>query len=219
MQAIARLPGSGLGGDLICLTSAQRRCRCNSWLGCVQTLFGQSRQKLDGEEWITTGLFVHQLRQWPGACRFTMQSIDNQPSNIVQQEGPEHDFVQLGVGVADRRERPEKRMVGADFIIPVGSHEQQASNFRVRDQVPEQVKRRSVDPLQIVQEKGEQVLLARECSEEAAEYRLKTILGILGRKIWNWRLLSNNKFQFRNQIYNELAVRADRLAQGFAPPA
>jgi hypothetical protein len=49
----------------------------------------------------------------------------------------------------------------------------------------EQLERRAIQPLQIVQEQRERVLLAREHAEEAPEYHLEAVLGLLRRQVWN----------------------------------
>jgi hypothetical protein len=73
--------------------------------------------------------------------------------------------------------------------------------------------------LQIVEEQGERVFLAREHAEEAPENHLKAILGVLWWKFWNRRLFPDHEFQLGNQVDDELAVGPQRLAQGVPPPA
>jgi len=56
-------------------------------------------------------------------------------------------------------------------------------HLRVRDQVLEQVERRAIQPLQIVKEQRERVLLACEHTEEAPKYHLEAVLGLLRRQV------------------------------------
>src|SRR5882762_2132108 len=93
------------------------------------------------------------------------------------------------------------------------------SHLGMRDQVLEEVERRCVQPLQIVQKQGERVLFPREYAEEAPEDHLEPALRILRWQPRDRWLLSDHERQFRNEVHDQLAVRAQRFAQGFPPPA
>ena len=129
----------------------------------------------------------------------------------------------LASGLADRLERPQERVRGADLVVPVGPDQQQVPHLRVRDQVLEEVERRCIQPLQIVEEQRERVLLAREHAEEAPEHHLEAVLRILRRQVRDRRLFPDHELQLGNEVDDELTVRAQRLAQsspatGRAPP-
>ena len=83
----------------------------------------------------------------------------------------------------------------------------------------DEFERRCIQPLQIIQEQREWVFLAREHAEKAPENHLKAILGVLRRQVRDWRLRSDNELQLRNEVDDELTVRAQRLAQRVPPPA
>src|SRR6202163_620493 len=83
----------------------------------------------------------------------------------------------------------------------------------------DKVERSCIQPLQIIEEQRERVLLAREHAEEAPEDHLEAILGVLRRQVRDRRLGSENELQLGNEVADELAVRAQRLAQGVPPPA
>src|SRR5271170_3914895 len=81
----------------------------------------------------------------------------------------------------------------------------------------EQVERRAIQPLQIVKEQRERLLLMREYAKETPEYILEAVFGIVRRQVWNRRLLSNDELEFRNEVHDELTIRAERLAEGIPP--
>ena len=72
-------------------------------------------------------------------------------------------------GVANRLQRPQKRVRGADLVVSIGPDQKQVPHLRVRDQVLEEVERRCIKPLQIVEEQRERMLLPREYAEKAPE--------------------------------------------------
>src|SRR5208282_6650671 len=97
------------------------------------------REELDREERIAAGLIVHQLHQGPRALWLAMQGIGDELADIVEPEGCQHDLMHPRISLADRLERPQKRVRGADLVVPVGPDQQQVPYLRVRDQVLEEV--------------------------------------------------------------------------------
>ena len=88
----------------------------------------------------------------------------------------------------------------------------------MRQQVLHQIQRGGVEPLQIVEEKGER-MLTRECADESTEYQLEAALRILRRKFRDRLLLADDELQFGDEIHHELAIRTERRADGIAPTA
>ncbi|MGC2786900.1 MAG: hypothetical protein WA397_24340, partial [Roseiarcus sp.] len=148
-----------------------------------------------------------------------MQGVGDEPAKIVEPERGQHDLLDPCSGVADRLERPHQRVRGADLVVAVGADQQQAPHLGMCDQMLDEVECPRIQPLQIVEEQRERMVLAREQAEEAPENHLKAILGVLRRQVRDWRLRSDNELELGNEVDDELAVRAQRLAQGVPPPA
>jgi hypothetical protein len=85
--------------------------------------------------------------------------------------------------------------------------------------VLEEVERRCIEPLQIVEEQRERVLLPREYAEKPPENHLEAVLRVLRRQVRNRWLASDHKLQRGNEVDDKLTVRAQRLPQGVPPPA
>jgi len=136
---------------------------------------------------------------------------------LRRDEGCQHDLLEPRPGLADRLKRPHQRVCGADFVVPVGPDQQQAPYLRVRGEVRDQVERRCIQPCRSSRNR------ASGCSFRAntPRKRLKTIwkrfLRLLRRQVRDRRLLSDHEFQLRNEVHDELTVRAQHFAQG-APP-
>ncbi len=184
-----------------------------------QTLFGQRREELDREERIAAGLLLHELRQGPRLLRLAMQGIGDEPAHIVEPERRQHDLLDTRAGRADRLQRPQQRVRGTDLVVAVGPDQQQVPHLRVRDHVLEEVERRRIQPLQVVEEQRQRVLRPREDAEEAPENHLEPVLRVLRRHVRDRRLCSDHQLQLGDEVDDELTVRAQRLAQGGPPPA
>ena len=184
-----------------------------------QPLFGQGREELDRKERIAAGLLLHQLRQGPRVLRLAMQRVGDEPADIVEPERRQHDLLHPRSGLADRLQRPQQRVRGTDLVVSIGPDQQQVPHLRVRDQVLEEVERRRIQPLQIVKEQRERVLLPCEYAEEPPEHHLEAVLRFLRWQVRDRRLFSDHQLQLGNEAHDELTVRAQRLAQGVPPPA
>src|SRR6202043_80714 len=117
-------------------------------------LVGQRDKKLDREERIAAGLLLPKLRQWPRTLRLTAERVGDEPSNIVEPEGRQHDLVGPRINRADHLPRPQKRVRRADLVVPVGPDQQQVPHLWMRDQMLEEAERCSIQPLQIIEKQG-----------------------------------------------------------------
>ncbi len=87
-------------------------------------------------------------------------------------------------------------MSGANFVVPVCADQQHVLHVGLRQQILDQVQRRRIQPLQIVEEQGKRVFRAREYTDESAKYLLKPVLCVPRGKLGNGRLLPDDEFQF-----------------------
>ena len=92
------------------------------------------------------------------------------------------------IGNADRIESPQERVRGANLVVPVGADQQQVPHLRMRNQMLKEVEGCCIQPLQIIEEECERMLLAREHPEEAPEHHLEAVLRILRRQVGDRRL-------------------------------
>ena len=98
-------------------------------------------------------------------------------------------------------------MGGIDFVVPVGADQHQVLHIRPGQQILEQIERRRVEPLQIVEEQGQRMFRPREYADESPEHQLEAALRVLWRKLRDRRLFSDDELQFGDQIHHELSVR------------
>src|SRR6202011_2388509 len=89
----------------------------------------------------------------------------------------------------------------------------------VRHQMLEEVERCGIQPLLIIEEQRERVLLAREYREEPLQHHLEPVLRVLRRQVRDRWLFPNHELQLGNEVDDELTVRAQRLTERVAPTA
>ena len=108
-------------------------------------------------------------------------------------------------------------MGGRDLVVPVRADEQEVPHIALDHQVLEQVKRRDIEPLQIVQEQGERMLGPSEDSEKPSEHELEAALRVLWRQFRDHGLVADDDLQVGDEIHHELAVRSERLMERLSP--
>jgi len=81
-------------------------------------------------------------------------------------------------------------------------------------QIFQQVERRRVEPLQVIEEERQGMFRPGENADELPETHLEAPLRVMRRKLEDRRRFSNDELHFRNEIHNQTCVRSQRLAQG-----
>src|SRR5579863_5955969 len=98
-------------------------------------------------------------------------------------------------------------MRGIDLVVPISADYHQVPQIRSSQQILQQVERRGAEPLQVVEEQGERMLRPGEYADKPCEHQLEAPLRVLGLKLRDGGLLSDDKFQFRNEIHYQQPVR------------
>ena len=71
--------------------------------------------------------------------------------------------------MSDRFKLAYQRMVGIDLVVPVGTDQQQMTHRFLGQQIFEQIERRRIQPLQIIEEQDERMFGSREHADELPE--------------------------------------------------
>src|SRR5262245_26730407 len=108
-------------------------------------------------------------------------------------------------------------MSGIDLIVPVSADQDQVPEIGPGQQVLEQVERRRVEPLQVVEEQRQRMFRARKNADETPKHELEAALRLLRRKIGNRGLVPYDELEFGDEVDDELAVLIQRLQKGVAP--
>ncbi len=122
-----------------------------------------------------------------------MHRIGDEPADIVEPERRQYDLMHPYIDRADRLQRAQQRVRWTDLVVPVGADQQQVPHFRVCDQVLEEIERCCIQPLQVIEEQRERVLLARELPEEAPENHLEAVLRVPRRQVGDRWLFPNHE--------------------------
>src|SRR5262245_66613391 len=104
-------------------------------------------------------------------------------------EWSEQDFLQERVALANRRERPHQRMCLRDLVVPVRTDEEQVLAFWLNENVFQELERRSVEPLEIVEKQRQRMLGAREHTDQPPEGAQHAGSRLSGWNFRNGRLL------------------------------
>ena len=89
--------------------------------------------------------------------------------------------------------------------------------IRLCQQVLEEIERRSVQPLQVVEEQRQRMLRSGEDAEQAPEHQLEPALCVLRWQLRRRRLRADEEFEIGEQRHHERAVQAKRCGKRGAP--
>src|SRR4051794_10008174 len=93
------------------------------------------------------------------------------------------------------------------------------ADFAIEDQSLKQFEGSGIGPLKVIEKESERVFRPRKDVDEPVEDQVKAILVLVGGKIWNCRLLTNDEGQFWDEVDDELTAPSERIGQRLSPPA
>ena len=181
------------------------------------SLFRERRNEPIGEERIATCFLMHQLRERRDPLCLAAKSIRDQLSEMFSGEGGKRELHHLPTGSLDRLELLLERMRRRDFVVPVRADQHQVRHAGWSQQIFEEIERRRVEPLQIVEEECQRMVPLGEYADEPPEHHLETPSRVLRRELGNRRLLSDDDLKLRDQVDHEPPIRAQRLRQSVTP--
>ena len=141
-----------------------------------QSLFGERRNELNGEERIAAGLLVHQLRERRGALRLAAKRIRDQLPEMLTGERRKRDLRTLPPAVLIASSLRISGWAAVDFVVAIGADQHQVLHIRLGQQILEQIERRRVEPLQVVEEQRQRMFRPGEDADEPPEHQLETAL-------------------------------------------
>jgi hypothetical protein len=162
---------------------------------------------------------VHQLHERCGARGFAAKSVRNQLPEMFMGEGQERDLRDLSARGLDGVELAHQRMGGSDFVVAIGTDQHEVLQIRPGQQIFQQIERRRVEPLQIIEEERQWMVRPGEDADKAPENQLEMPLRVLWRKLRDRRLFSNDELQLGDDVDHEPSVRAQRVQKGGTPTA
>ena len=139
-----------------------------------QTFLGERRHELNDEERIASRLLVHQLGQFGGMFDFAAQRIRNELAHVFSGKRLKPDLRYERACGADCVKSVRQRVRGSDLVVAIGADHQQVLQIRPGQQILQEVERRRVDPLQVVEEERQWMLRPGEHADKSAKHQLET---------------------------------------------
>src|SRR3984885_13663583 len=160
---------------------------------------------------------MHQPRERRGALRFAAKSFRNQLLQMFRGEGSERDLHNLAASHLDRLELLPQRMGRSDLVGAIGTNQHEMPQTRPRQQILQQIERRRVEPLQVVEKERQRMLRPGKYTDKPPKCQLETPARVVGRQIRKRRLVSDDELEFGNELDDEPSVRAKGVAERVTP--
>src|SRR5262245_11788982 len=132
-------------------------------------------------------------------------------------ERPKRDLLYVSGSALDRFKLAHERMLCSDFVVAVSADEEKIAQIGSAQHVFQEVERRRVEPLQIIEKQRERMLRASEDADELAKHHLKAPLRVLRWKLRDRRRLADDELHFRNETDDQSCVWSQRLLERVAP--
>src|SRR5580704_8936265 len=105
----------------------------------------------------------------------------------------------------------------ADFVVPVGADDQEVFNIGMTEEMFDEAESRDIQPLKVIEKKGQRMFFLSKDAKEPSEHRLKPVLRFLRRELWNARLSTDDQFKLGDKVGDELPVRPDSFPDLLLP--
>src|SRR5262245_48043080 len=173
-------------------------------------------KKLDYEERIAVSLLIDEPRERIGLLRLATERVRDKASQFFRRQRTELDVLNPS-GCPDRLQLAHERMRCSDLVGAEGANEKEMTEVGPTQQVFQQVERRRVEPLQVIEEQRQRMFRPGEDANELPEHHLEAALCVLWRKLGDRRRLSEDELNFRNEIHDQSCVGLQRLPQRVTP--
>ncbi len=110
---------------------------------------------------------------------------------------PQHDVLHDRAGLANHRELPASAGAPRQPRCLCTADEKQMLRLGLDQDVLQQIERRGVEPLEIVEEERQRMLGAREHTDQPKKSCVEARLCVRRRKFWNRRLLADHELAAR----------------------
>jgi hypothetical protein len=182
-----------------------------------QSRFPERLQELTHEEGIAAGLPGDESGQRLGVLGFAMERVDHEVDEVRQRQGIEREPHSGDARGLQLRERTSQGMGRIDLVVAVGPDQQQRVDLGGGEQRLQQIQRRAVGPLEIVQEDDQGMLAPAEGAEEVLEDQPEAILGLRRPQGGRGRLRPQDRGHFGNHFGQHGRRAAERVAQPQPP--
>ncbi|MNP01981.1 hypothetical protein D3C76_938140 [compost metagenome] len=118
----------------------------------------------------------------------------------------QRDFLYLAASILDGLQLAHQWMSAINLIVSISTDHHQVLQVRACQQILQQVERRRVEPLKIIEEQSQRMFTPGENTDESAKHELKATLCLLWLKLWHRRLVTHDEFQFRDEISHEPGI-------------
>src|SRR6516165_217733 len=108
-------------------------------------------------------------------------------------------------------------MSGIHFVVAIGANQKEILNLRAVNQCPNQVERSRVDPLEVVQEDHQRMLLGGKHTDKTLKGKLEAISCLDRAQGVGRRLLPEAQLHFRYHLSQNTGISSQRLRQPGAP--
>jgi hypothetical protein len=109
-------------------------------------------------------------------------------------------------------------MDARDLVVAIRADQKDVPHIPMSQQILEQIQRRGIEPLQVVQEQRQRVFRPGEHAEKTSEHELETALCVLRRQFGDRWQLAKNCPEVGDEIRHELCIRSERLPERMSPP-
>ena len=144
-----------------------------------QAVVHELRQELDREEGVAAGLLVQQIDERSCQRSIHAEGIANEFREVCRRQRRQRKSLEITPLGGDGRQGLRKGMQRIDLVIAIRADQEQIANFSCDNELPKQIERCLIDPLQVIEEKNERMVWTCEYGKKSRQDELEAVPGFL----------------------------------------
>ena len=177
----------------------------------------QLLEELNHEERVPGGLVVDQAGERSHLLGRAADGVCGEGHQVLDGDRLQHHLLHADPRLANLLDGGPQRVRGVDLVVAIGAEHQKVAGVRRGEQGPEQLEAGEVGPLKIVEEQDQRMLRGAERGDEGVEHHPEAFLGLERRQRRQRRLGPEEELGLRDDLRDQLPVRADRLGEAVPP--
>ena len=145
---------------------------------------------------------MQELRERGGARQVAAECIRNELPHVFACERRKRNVLHVRSRVPKCFKLARQWMRRRDFVVPVRADQHQVRHAGWSQQIFEEIERRRIEPLQVVEEQCQWMLRAGKDADKPPKHQLEAPLRVVWWKLRDRWLVADDELQLRDQVHH-----------------
>ena len=173
----------------------------------------EGQEELPDEQRVPLGLLNDEPRQRGHLGGVGLQGVAEEPGDFRKPQWRERQAADLGATVPNVTQRQREGVHGVHLVVAIGANEEEPADPVVGQDDAKEAQRRGVGPLEVVQEKDDDVVPRAEGAQELHDRAVESVRCFGRPELGRHGLWADDQLEVGKDVEDHLGVRCERLVE------